>query len=48
MYSLEKSRRVKELEELEVQQAINTLNKYKKLVKTNNNFFFKLQKLFIK
>ena len=48
MYSLEKSRRVKELEELEVQQAINTLNKYKKLVKTNNNFFFKLQKLFVK
>ena len=48
MYSLEKSRKVKELEELEVQQAINTLNKYKKLVKTHDNFFLKLQKLFIK
>ena len=48
MYSLEKSRRVKELEELEVQQAINTLNKYKELVKTPDHFSLELQKLFIK
>ena len=31
MYTLEKSRRVKQLEQIEVENAIKTLEKYKKL-----------------
>lgn len=36
MYTVEKSRRVLELEELEVQRALEKLEKYKKLFQQDN------------
>lgn len=35
MYTLEKSRRVKQLEQIEVENALKTLEKYKKLFQQN-------------